>query len=156
MKVTRIQYPVGQGCFHSGHIHWKNDGYDKSGDYRYIYDCGSMNKSALNDAVNTYRNRSSDIDALFVSHLHEDHVNGIDHLLGSINVTTVFIPYVSEAASVLNLIEADINGMLSASTYRSHNRPPILVRTQGRVASSKGVGIAWPWVTGRKRRCRAA
>ena len=70
MHVTRIQHPVGQGCFHSGHIRWGNGRRVKPGDYRYIYDCGSIHKSALSDAINACRNQMSELDALFISHLH--------------------------------------------------------------------------------------
>lgn len=96
MQVTRIQYPVRQGCFHAGHIHWGNDRPNEPGDFHYIYDCGSNNGSALRDTIDIHRTLTSHIDALFVSYLHDDHVNGIDRLLSAVKVDTVFFPYVDE------------------------------------------------------------
>ena len=147
MQVTRIQYPVGQGCFHSGHIRWENDRREKSGDCRYIYDCGSMHQSALNDAIDACRNQMGEFDALFVSHLHEDHVNGIDHLLSSVMVNTVYLPYVNEAASVLDLIETDLNGALSASLIEATIDPRSWFGRRGvsrvvRVLASPAAGMA--------------
>ena len=123
MQVTRIQYPVGQGCFHAGHIRWGNDRSNGSGDFHDIYDCGSSNLSTLHDAIDIYRTQTPHINALFVSHLHDDHVNGIDRLLSEVKVNTVYLPYVDEVVSVLHLIEADLSGALSASLVEATMYP---------------------------------
>ena len=43
------------------------------------------------------------------------HVNGIDRLLGSVTVDTVYIPHVDAVATILDILEADIEGAVSAS-----------------------------------------
>ena len=51
MEVTRTQYPIGQGCFHAGHVRW-NENSRLSDDFRYVYDCGSSDGSAaLQDSI---------------------------------------------------------------------------------------------------------
>ena len=123
MRVERIQYPVGQGCFHAGLIQWAADESGAVADYRYIYDCGSTNLRALRGEVETYRAATSSVDALFVSHLDADHVNGLDHLLSAVSVNTVYIPYVDQETSILDLIEADLEGAVSASLIEAKIAP---------------------------------
>ncbi|MDE0291182.1 MAG: hypothetical protein OXK19_01520 [Candidatus Dadabacteria bacterium] len=119
MQVTRCQYPIGQGCFSSGRIQCSQGESGSSIDFRYIYDCGTTNQGVLRDAVDSYRKRTTYVDALFISHLHVDHVNGIDRLLGAVKVGTVYIPYVNPVMPIIELIEAEAEGALSASLIES-------------------------------------
>ena len=111
IKATRVQYPVGQGCFHAGRIKWKLG--SKKGDFRFVYDCGSQvgvskSESALKKSIDAYAENSKKIDALFVSHLDSDHVNGLDYLLTKIgSVDTVFLSHLSLAARVADIVAAD-------------------------------------------------
>lgn len=122
MKVTRRQYPVGQGCFHAGHI-CRTDETGQEAKFRYVYDCGSTNQNVLRGMVDSYRMQASRVEALFVTHLDDDHVNGIDRLLGSIQIDTVYIPYVDDVVPVLELVEADLAGTLSASLVEARVEP---------------------------------
>ena len=123
MEVTRTQYPIGQGCFHAGHVRW-NENSRLSDDFRYVYDCGSSDGSAaLQDSIVAWRTHASRIDALFVSHLDADHVNGLDRLLGSVTVDTVYIPYLDAAALVVDILEAEVDGAVSASLVEAHLDP---------------------------------
>lgn len=145
VQVTRIQYPVGQGCFHAGQISWGNTRPNESGDFRYIYDCGSINVSALRDAISAYSAQNSLIDSLFISHLHDDHVNGIDRLLSAVKVNRVYLPYVDEVSGVLDLVEADLRGALSASLIEATMNPRSWFGRRGvshvvRVLASPGDG----------------
>lgn len=63
------------------------------------------------------------IDALFVSHLHEDHVNGLDQLLGSVRANSVFIPHLSVAAIVAGLVADAVDGALSYSLVEASLDP---------------------------------
>ena len=123
MRVTRCQYPIGQGCFSTGRIQCAQGVCGRVVDSRYIYDCGSTNQRPLRVAIDSYRKRTTSVDALFVSHLHDDHVNGIDRLLGAVRVNTVYIPYVDEVAPILDLIEAEEEGALSASLIEARIDP---------------------------------
>jgi len=121
IDVTRIQYPVGQGCFHVGTVEWRNE--PSAGSFRYVYDCGSKNKTALARSVNAMLKRHPGIDALFVSHLHDDHVNGLDRLLGSVRANTVFIPHLSVSATVADLVADAADGALSHSLIEASLDP---------------------------------
>ena len=123
MRVTRCQYPIGQGCFSSGRIHCAQGECSGPVDFHYIYDCGSTNQRPLRDAIDSYRKRTTFVNALFVSHFHVDHVNGIDRLLGAVKVGTVYIPYVDPVMPILDLIEAEAEGALSASLIESRIDP---------------------------------
>ena len=122
MRVTRRQYPVGQGCFHASQICRTNDKGDEV-TFRYVYDCGSMNQSILRGVVDSFRMQTSSLDALFVTHLDDDHVNGIDRLLGTVQVDTVYLPYVDDVVPIVELVEADLNGALSASLIEAWIEP---------------------------------
>ena len=123
MHVTRSQFPVGQGCFHAGRIDWRNATNGDLEKFHYIYDCGSNDVSALSDAIATYRTQVSRVDALFISHLHEDHVNGIDRLLSAVEVDTVYLPYIDNVFTAISLIEADVVGALSVSLIQASIDP---------------------------------
>ncbi len=121
IKVTRIQYPVGQGCFHVGAVKWDNG--SGAGCFRYVYDCGSKNKTALKRSMNSMRQQHKGIDALFVSHLHDDHVNGLNRLLGSVRVNMVFIPHLRVGLAVANLVAAATDNTLSYSLIEASLAP---------------------------------
>ena len=147
MRVTRCQYPIGQGCLSSGRIQCAHGECGRAVDYHYIYDCGSTNQRPLSVAIDSYRKRTTSVDALFVSHLHVDHVNGIDRLLGAVRVHTVYIPYVDEVVPILDLIQAEEEGALSASLIEARIDPQSWFGRRGvsrvvRVLASNDEGLA--------------
>src|SRR5262249_27971115 len=99
MHVTLHQHPVGQGLFHSGSIRCGSAHFD------YVYDCGSssINMKRRTKLVEFYNRDLSPakkpLDAVFVSHFDNDHVNGLDALLNlkRANPTARFLimPYLS-------------------------------------------------------------
>lgn len=121
INVTRIQYPVGQGCFHVGALEWHSE--PEEGRFRYVYDCGSKNKKALKRSVNAMLKQHPKIDALFVSHFHDDHVNGLDTLLASVGANTVFIPHLRVGTTVANLVADAADGALSHSLVQASLNP---------------------------------
>ncbi|TNJ43381.1 hypothetical protein [Phaeobacter sp. B1627] len=93
---TRVQHPVGQGFFHSGHLK------DRIGTcrLRYVIDCGSKAKykaareKQIDDFVKLPGSNRL-LNLLMVSHIHEDHVNGIERLLdkkSGLKVDTIMMP----------------------------------------------------------------
>ena len=100
MRITRTQWPVGQGGFASGVIE------SRGKEFVYVYDCGSTNIQALRDSINALMPRGGRIDALFISHLDADHCNGIEYLLSKYKVDSVFLPYLDNKGALLALAEA--------------------------------------------------
>ncbi len=87
---------VGQGLFYTGNIKHENF------EFNFIYDCGVSRNSTsyLNPAISNYKLkilRNNKINLLILSHLHEDHVSGVDRFLGNNKkncvVETVVLPY---------------------------------------------------------------
>lgn len=94
LENHRRQNPVGQGFFHSGFL-LEGDRLRLS----YVYDCGAMAKyaDARNREIDQYHRVAAlygveKLDLLFLSHVHADHVNGVERLLGSLEVDTIVLP----------------------------------------------------------------
>ncbi|HEY5721607.1 MAG TPA: MBL fold metallo-hydrolase [Allosphingosinicella sp.] len=99
LSNLRRQNPVGQGFFHSAFLL-------EEGDLRlsYVYDCGAMAKYSdarereidkFEAVAKTYSVKKLDI--LCLSHVHADHVNGIERLLQSLKVDTIMLPLLNVA-----------------------------------------------------------
>jgi hypothetical protein len=108
LEVERMQYGVGQGCFHTQRIsvgHTERDLYKVKNQFDFVYDCGSDSGdvgdvSPLHRAIKHYRpkcsvadNAKQTVDALFISHFHFDHINGIEELCDKKEVLRVFVPF---------------------------------------------------------------
>jgi hypothetical protein len=112
LKCTRRLHTVGQGLFCTGVV--------SLGDasFHHVYDCGSVNHVPLTEAVNGYTGSASPewVGALFVSHLDNDHVSGLDQLLAKVKVETVFLPYLTPAERLMvvarGLAGDDVSGNL--------------------------------------------
>ena len=96
----RIQHPVGQGFFHSGQLALAR-GAKADRVLHFVYDCGSTQRyrSARTAAVRKYLDETSrtKIDLLFVSHVHFDHVSGMEELLDAnkgAKVDTIILPLI--------------------------------------------------------------
>jgi len=82
MVFKRILHPVGQGAFFSEQF------FDDAGMvvFNVVYDCGEKNttKHLVKEIDNTFNltDKPEVIDILFISHLDEDHINGISYLVG--------------------------------------------------------------------------
>ena len=119
MKIrhTRCQRAVGHGFFHSARI-------DVAGKtYRYIYDCGGKN---IGERIDEYLHEDvngGSLDALFVSHLHADHVGGLEQLLARVNVDTVVLPYLSFEERLLLTLESLDTPSASTAHWQALSNP---------------------------------
>jgi len=89
---------IGQGLFYSGKISIQSNK-DTKRSFNFVYDCGSASqKKHLYKEIEEYKKlklQSKKLDLLMISHLHSDHVNGLDNLLSDIEVKNVVLPYLS-------------------------------------------------------------
>ena len=105
MKITRIIHPVGQGGFYSETL---NDG---SNEIHVIYDCGGNSSSLMQNYMDDYfpGNKKQEIDAVFISHLHNDHINGLEYLLRNYRVKYLFLPQLTQSEILEVLLYNSIN-----------------------------------------------
>lgn len=95
MRVLMKQCPVGQGGLHSVVFSPRSP----TVGYWYIYDCGSTNAKPLaRELVSLNETMPEDraLDLLLLSHLDEDHVNGVETLMATRDVRYVVLPYLTE------------------------------------------------------------
>ena len=94
---------VGQGLFYSGSI--------CNNAFNFVYDCGSMSsdKSVLKSAISALHN---ELDFVVISHLHDDHVNGLPEVFEKAHIKKIFLPYFNVKAYrdvfIASLISGDI------------------------------------------------
>lgn len=92
---NRIQRAVGQGFFHTASLVE-----DDQLRLRYIYDCGAKSdyekeRGERIDELLAHTGKQAKLDILFLSHIHEDHVNGAEKLLDKtdgLKVDTIVLP----------------------------------------------------------------
>ncbi|GAB5439474.1 ComEC/Rec2 family competence protein [Falsiruegeria mediterranea] len=96
----RHQRAVGQGFFHTAELE-AEDGRK----FRYVYDCGAMKKyeTQRNARIDEYLRAigaNAELDMLFISHIHFDHISGLERLLDKTNrltVDTIVMPLIDVA-----------------------------------------------------------
>lgn len=113
IKGTFRFHKVGQGLFYSGIL---NTGAGRSNRvFNFVYDCGSESPKIFRDReIDDYKmllpNRRTsggkELDLLVISHLHDDHVNGLDRLLDGVKVDTVVMPYTSDGLLLMARLES--------------------------------------------------
>lgn len=105
MHMFRSFLPVGQGAFYVERFF---DGNEQS-KYNVVYDCGSSTslKKVKAEIDRTFKKNES-IDAVFISHLHYDHINGLKYLLKRCRVENLILPKIKKDEKVLLLIDCAI------------------------------------------------
>lgn len=98
MELTRIIHPVGQGGFYTESLKFGN-----GEEFLVAYDCGGNNelfmKKYLAHFIEENKHgsvRKLKIDAIFISHLHADHINGLKYLLDNADVRYLFLPQLTD------------------------------------------------------------
>lgn len=95
MRLERTVWPVGHGAFYTEQFKDENNHVL----FTAVYDCGSEQEDALKKCIKELlpEKRQLVIDALFISHFHSDHVNGLEYLLGkNVLVKKLFIPQLTD------------------------------------------------------------
>lgn len=120
MEMTRTIHPVGQGAFYTEYFE------DEINTYNVVYDCGSetpfsgRGKLIDNEITQTF-GKGEVINALFISHFHKDHINGIEKLLKHCKVEYIFLPIIDNISKLLLITSYDnkdfVDFILSPSDY---------------------------------------
>lgn len=90
LQVDRVQHPIGQGGFHSVALHsshWHG--------FSMVVDCGGSNLAHRETLAKAFAEGRREHDFLAISHLDDDHINGLEELRkAGIVFRTVFLPHV--------------------------------------------------------------
>ncbi len=102
--MIRTFHGVGQGGFSTEFF--KN--------FNVVYDCGSeTNLNLIKKEIKATFEPREKIDAVFISHLHNDHINGLEYLLKYCKVRRLFLPLIDSNEKIQLLIHNSIHGKLS-------------------------------------------
>lgn len=103
VRLIRTFHPVGQGAFYTERF--VVDENDRSKDINVVYDCGSWNKAALRRAIDAEFKRGETIHAVFISHFHCDHINGLEYLRERCKIQRLFFPGVAKEFRLCYLMD---------------------------------------------------
>ena len=107
-RMVRSFLPIGQGAFYCECFHFNGK------THNIVYDCGSKtNIQILKEQIKTTFEKDERIDALFLSHLHEDHINGIPFLLEHCCVNKIIFPIIDNYSKRLLEINFQIKKVLA-------------------------------------------
>ncbi|QAB14425.1 MBL fold metallo-hydrolase [Hydrogenovibrio thermophilus] len=113
MLVQRTFHPVGQGAFYTEeHLKPRTDI-----EFRVVYDCGGSSGKIVKDEIDRKYRKNEQIDAVFISHFHQDHINGLEYLLSRCDVKKVFIPSLTDSLKALYVAQNELEG--SAGFYNT-------------------------------------
>lgn len=76
-----------------------------------VYDCGSkpgIGRTKLREKINSHFFQDEEIEAVFISHYHEDHINELEHLMRRCNVKNMILPLLNPFDRVLYLASQNI------------------------------------------------
>lgn len=100
--MKRTFNAVGQGGFYT----------EKFNNFNMVFDCGSETDiEIINQNIKKRFHKRENIDAVFISHLHNDHVNGLVYLLNFCKVKRVFLPLLTEEQKLISLIDSYCKGL---------------------------------------------
>ena len=97
--MIRTFHSIGQGAFYT----------ERFDDFNFVYDCGTDTdgKKRIEKYVSNHFDMNEEINFLFISHFHRDHINGLEYLFLNCKVKNIFIPQYSIYEHVLEFMHTD-------------------------------------------------
>ena len=91
--IKRIFLPVGQGAFYCECFEDSVSGRR----FNFVYDCGARpSVRNIKRVFEDFLYDVSTIDAVFISHFHEDHINGLQFLAKKCKIKRIFFPHMED------------------------------------------------------------
>lgn len=119
--MLRSFLPVGQGAFYIEQFKTQNQRINV------VYDCGSSTSVFdIKQEIRSNFDKDEEILIVFISHLHKDHVNGLEYLLNYCNVRNIVFPFTYTEDKILMSIEylcSSKKHTPNDSTYRLIENP---------------------------------
>jgi hypothetical protein len=145
-KSERMQYGIGQGCFHAQQIRVMPDvaGVEIE-PYRFVYDCGSDTAAIksghpkpLDWAIRHFadnddpkRANKLHVDSLYLSHFQKDHIDGAKRLAELVDLKEIVIPHLSQKQFAHLVGQQLASGALTALTPGVQEYLALLGRAAG-------------------------
>ena len=91
---------VGHGLFYTGSL--------IDGRYNFVFDCGSTREQYINEAIDEYiaSLKEKKINAVYISHLHKDHFNGLFGLARRAKIEELYLPCLPRDKNIAKAILA--------------------------------------------------
>lgn len=121
IQAEIVQRPVGQGGLCEGRLCLRANAAKALSPLVWLYDCGSNQETALHREIAKV---NTEIDVLFISHVHSDHVSGIEHLVKNKTVRQIVLPYLEPDTRLMLLAQAAMRDELTAS-YQTFLADPL-------------------------------
>lgn len=106
IRLDRTFWPVGHGAFYTEQFRNAK----KNQIFSAVYDCGAKDEDTVQRCVDYAVGKGNEIDYVFVSHFHRDHINGLLHLLNYSNIKHIVIPKIEKT----RLIESYVYNAITA------------------------------------------
>lgn len=94
--MTRTFHPIGQGAFYTEMF---------KSSFIAIYDCGGSDKQIIEDEIKTTFEKAQKVHIVFISHLNNDHINGLEFLLKYCDVQKVVLPLLCDTMKLWFVVE---------------------------------------------------
>lgn len=116
--VNRHQYGVGQGGFHFQKISLSGKDSGKRS-FCFVYDCGG--EDTLHWCIQHVKKSAKKfiLDAVYISHFEQDHVNGLTELCSTADVKRIFVPYIDEKIAIHLIAKQVSSGVAITPNYIS-------------------------------------
>jgi len=94
LTMTRTFHPVGHGAFYTEEF------VAEGTKYTMVYDCGRTKIKEINGKIDSAFRKGQNIDIVFISHFHTDHINGLKYLLENFNVKRIVLPLLHDEQKI--------------------------------------------------------
>ena len=115
---------IGQGGFYTGQLFPISLYHSK---FSFVYDCGTLSdRDKLNKRIRKFKDslNNNELDVLFISHIDDDHVNGVPELLDGITCDRVYMPYLTPIERLFVAVRHGVRDSANFDNYLDFLKSP--------------------------------